>query len=100
MRADIDYGFREAKATYGRIGVKVWIYKGDLTQRELAAQQAASGGRPSRGGRGDRPARGRRGDRPERGERGGRGTRTENAPAEQAPESQAPAAAATEGAEA
>jgi small subunit ribosomal protein S3 len=30
LRADIDYGFREAKTTYGRIGVKVWIYKGDV----------------------------------------------------------------------
>jgi len=28
MRADIDYGFAEAKTTYGRIGVKVWVYKG------------------------------------------------------------------------
>ena len=99
LRANIDYGFYEARTTFGRIGVKVWIYKGDLTQRELAAQQAATGGRPSRGARGDRPARGRRGDRPERGERGGRGTRTDNAPAEQAPESAAPAPA-TEGAEA
>ena len=30
LRADIDYGFREAKTTSGRIGVKVWIYKGDI----------------------------------------------------------------------
>ena len=30
LRADIDYGFREAQTTYGRIGVKVWIYKGDI----------------------------------------------------------------------
>jgi small subunit ribosomal protein S3 len=30
LRADIDYGFREAHTTYGRIGVKVWIYKGDI----------------------------------------------------------------------
>jgi len=30
LRADIDYGFREAITTYGRIGVKVWIYKGDI----------------------------------------------------------------------
>src|SRR5438105_14924262 len=30
LRADIDYGFREARTTYGRIGVKVWIYKGDI----------------------------------------------------------------------
>ena len=30
LRADIDYGFREARTTSGRIGVKVWIYKGDI----------------------------------------------------------------------
>ncbi len=30
LRADIDYGFREARTTFGRIGVKVWIYKGDI----------------------------------------------------------------------
>jgi small subunit ribosomal protein S3 len=30
LRADIDYGFREARTTAGRIGVKVWIYKGDV----------------------------------------------------------------------
>ena len=30
LRADIDYGFREAATTYGRIGVKVWIYKGNI----------------------------------------------------------------------
>ena len=30
LRADIDYGFREARTTCGRIGVKVWIYKGDI----------------------------------------------------------------------
>ena len=30
LRADVDYGFREARTTYGRIGVKVWIYKGDI----------------------------------------------------------------------
>ena len=29
LRADIDYGFAEAKTTYGHIGVKVWIYRGD-----------------------------------------------------------------------
>ncbi len=32
IRADIDYGFAEAKTTYGRIGVKVWIYKGEILQ--------------------------------------------------------------------
>lgn len=30
LRADIDYGFAEAKTTYGRIGIKVWIYKGEV----------------------------------------------------------------------
>ncbi len=71
LRADIDYGFHEAKTTFGRIGVKVWIYKGDVsgTRTERAAQKAArnaAGGRtrPGRPGRGDRP---QRADRPERG---------------------------------
>lgn len=32
IRADIDYGFAEAKTTYGRIGVKVWIYSGEVLQ--------------------------------------------------------------------
>ena len=30
IRADIDYGFAEAKTTYGRIGVKVWLYRGEV----------------------------------------------------------------------
>ena len=66
LRAQIDYGFYEARTTFGRIGVKVWIYKGDVTARELAQQQAAAP-RPSRGPRrdgADRPARARR-ERPE-----------------------------------
>ena len=33
MRADIEYGFAEAHTTYGRIGIKVWIYKGEVLQR-------------------------------------------------------------------
>jgi small subunit ribosomal protein S3 len=55
LRSNIDYGFYEAKTTFGRIGVKVWIYKGDLTARELAAQQARA---PRMGGGSDRPRRG------------------------------------------
>ena len=40
FRADIDYGFAEAKTTYGLIGVKVWIYKGDvLTQKKVNKEQ-------------------------------------------------------------
>jgi small subunit ribosomal protein S3 len=60
MRADIDYGFAEAITTFGRIGVKCWINKGeimpegytgaDLTEME-APQQARDGG-DDRGGRG------------------------------------------------
>ncbi|MHB8263017.1 MAG: 30S ribosomal protein S3 [Acidimicrobiales bacterium] len=36
LRADIDYGFKEAKTTFGRIGVKVWIYKGDILPYHLS----------------------------------------------------------------
>ena len=35
LRADIDYGFAEAATTYGRIGVKVWIYKGEVLTQSL-----------------------------------------------------------------
>ena len=35
LRADIDYGFAEAATTYGRIGVKVWIYKGEVLTQAL-----------------------------------------------------------------
>ena len=35
LRADIEYGFAEAATTYGRIGVKVWIYKGEVLNQTL-----------------------------------------------------------------
>ena len=54
LRANIDYGFYEAKTVFGRIGVKVWIYKGDMTNKELAIQQANA---PKRAERSDRPRR-------------------------------------------
>ncbi|MBB1157887.1 MULTISPECIES: 30S ribosomal protein S3 [Amycolatopsis] len=64
LRADIDYGFFEAKTTFGRIGVKVWIYKGELVgglkaraERDAAASAAD---RAPRRDRGDRPSRPRR----------------------------------------
>ena len=41
LRADIDYGFAEADTTYGKIGVKVWIYKGEV----LPTKKDAEGGR-------------------------------------------------------
>jgi len=61
LRADIDYGFREADTTYGLIGVKVWIYKGDIlpyksrledkiTREAAMAAGETSGQSKSRGG--------------------------------------------------
>jgi small subunit ribosomal protein S3 len=41
LRADIDYGFAEAKTTFGRIGVKVWIYKGPFQDLYASARDAA-----------------------------------------------------------
>ncbi len=88
LRADIDYGFYEARTTFGRIGVKVWIYKGDVTgtRAERAAQKAARNSAPTgRQRSGRRPGRGEgRGDRPERG--GRRRAEAAQAPAEAAPE--------------
>ncbi len=40
IRADIDYGFAEANTTYGKIGVKVWIYKGEVLKGEVGASSA------------------------------------------------------------
>ena len=51
LRADVDYGFAEAKTTYGIIGCKVWIYKGDVF--DLHAAQAEQ---PAEAGKRDRPA--------------------------------------------
>jgi small subunit ribosomal protein S3 len=83
MRADIDYGFYEARTTFGRIGVKCWINKGeimpegyagaDLTDMEGPAQQQQGDREGGRGrGRGDRDGRGG-GGRGGRGGQGGRG---------------------------
>ena len=52
LRADIDYGFHEAHTTFGRLGVKVWIYKGEVigsrAERDAAALAAAKAAKPSR----------------------------------------------------
>jgi small subunit ribosomal protein S3 len=79
LRADIDYGFHEARTTFGRIGVKCWINKGeimpegytgtDLTIMDEPAPQAPERG--GRDGRGARDGRGRSGGGP--GGPGGRG---------------------------
>jgi len=39
LRADIDYGFAEARTTYGIIGVKVWVFKGEITGTETAGEE-------------------------------------------------------------
>ncbi len=65
LRADIDYGFAEANTTYGKIGVKVWIYKGEVLTggprlgRSIEAPKPAFERRDRRGDRRDN----RRGDR-------------------------------------
>jgi small subunit ribosomal protein S3 len=77
LRADIDYGFWEANTTYGKIGVKVWIYKGEILNEVNRTSVAAP--RDQRGERRDRRDgnRDNRGDRRNGDRRGGnRGDRT------------------------
>ena len=71
LRADIDYGFAEAATTYGRIGVKVWIYKGEVLNSTLRAANPEPARRDRREGRDNR-----RGDR--RNDRRGSGDRRDN----------------------
>ena len=86
LRADIAHGFFEARTTFGRIGVKVWINKGeimpkgfaqDLTQMEAPQQTSSAGAGRDGGGRGGRGGGGREGG--SRGS-GGRGQRGGGAP--------------------
>ena len=67
LRADIDYGFAEAKTTYGRIGVKVWLYKGEILTKGIvpAAEAAAKAAKQPRaeGGRDRRRPRNHEGGR-------------------------------------
>ncbi|MFA4853859.1 MAG: 30S ribosomal protein S3 [Candidatus Omnitrophota bacterium] len=44
LRADIDYGFAEALTTYGLIGVKVWIYKGDILGKQFVQEETKTAG--------------------------------------------------------
>lgn len=98
LRADIDYGLAEAHTTFGVIGIKVWIYKGDILpskRREtlegaqegaafMPSERAEGERRPPRAPRGDRSPRGERGERGERGDRPARpqGERTSRAQGE------------------
>ena len=77
IRADIDYGFWEANTTYGKIGVKVWIYKGEVLNE--VNRPSANAPRDNKDRRGDRRDNRGRGDR----RNGGRNARTgERAPRE------------------
>ncbi len=71
LRADIDYGFWEANTTYGKIGVKVWIYKGEVLPEVARVQTGASEERRQQGNR--RDGRGRRDNRGRGDRREGRG---------------------------
>ncbi len=79
MRADIDYGFYEARTTFGRIGVKCWVNKGEIMPEgytgadltDMTAPAPPSSDRDSRGGRDGREGRGRGRGGP--GGQGGRG---------------------------
>lgn len=82
IRADIDYGFVEAKTTFGRIGVKVWINKGEIMPKgfqqdltELEAPQQVGRGPGGPGGPGGRGPGGPGGGRDRGGPGGGRGPR-------------------------
>ncbi|MCI8844295.1 MAG: 30S ribosomal protein S3 [Oscillospiraceae bacterium] len=80
LRADIDYGFAEAATTYGRIGIKVWIYKGEVLNTTLrAANPEPAPRRDRRDGdrrrRSGRPFNGERRDNRTGGSRPGYGRR-------------------------
>ena len=57
LRADIDYGFYEARTTFGRIGVNVWIYKGDALGSRAEREQAAAASRAGKAPRTPRAPR-------------------------------------------
>ena len=84
LKADIDYGFSEAKTTYGVIGVKCWVYRGDrlgVGEAPVAPPPGEDDRRgPRRGPRGDRPG----GDRPPMGAPRGRAPERNERPADAA----------------
>ncbi len=63
LRADIDYGFWEANTTYGKIGVKVWIYKGEVLAENASAQRSERPDRRQRRDNGNRRPQNRDGRR-------------------------------------
>jgi small subunit ribosomal protein S3 len=57
LRADIDYGFAEALTTYGLIGVKVWIYKGDVLGKQFVQEETKTAGQQQQSKEQFRPQR-------------------------------------------
>ncbi len=114
LRADIDYGLAEAHTTFGVIGIKVWIYKGDVlpnkrremtesateTPSSFTTHERADGGdrrndrRPQRSGpsgpRSDRPQGGDRGPRSDRPQGGDRGPRSDRPQGDRGPRTDRP----------
>jgi small subunit ribosomal protein S3 len=98
LRADIDYGFYEARTTFGRIGVKVWIYKGEAPPTR-AAREAAAAALRAPGPRRERPGGPPQRRRPDRRERGERPERGSGAPTASAAPAETPAGSGSTGAE-
>jgi small subunit ribosomal protein S3 len=73
LRADIDFGYGKAETAYGIIGIKVWIFKGEIIEHDPMASERKSLESQEGGGGGRREDRGDRSDRPrrDRGDRGG-----------------------------
>ena len=69
LRADIDFGYGVARTAYGIIGVKVWIYKGEIIEHDPMASERRALESQEGGGGGDRRRREDRGDRGDRGDR-------------------------------
>jgi small subunit ribosomal protein S3 len=79
IRADIDYGFWEANTTYGKIGIKVWIYKGEVLSDSKAKVRNAIANAGAKKPQERRERRDRRDDRRPRDNRqGGRDNRNGN----------------------
>ncbi|MBX9926304.1 MAG: 30S ribosomal protein S3 [Hyphomicrobiaceae bacterium] len=85
LRADIDFGYGLAQTAYGVIGIKVWIFKGEIMEHDpMASERKSLEGPDSGGGRRRDDDRGDRRDRRDRGPRGGGGGGGENRGEQQA----------------
>ena len=69
LRADIDFGYGKAQTAYGTIGIKVWVFKGEIMEHDPMASEKRANDLQEGGGGGRR----RDGDRRDRGDRGPRG---------------------------